>query len=394
METAILEKAQNLLSIASNVLHYEEALTKASGESFNIFNILHVAHYEVRTHSPMLAELLNPTGSHGQGAIFLRHFCTGLGIQNFDAESARVRTEYHIGPQTAEEGGRIDILISDKNRCHIIIENKIYAGEQPNQLGRYRKHSPGAHLFFLTLFGGASQDAVLSNSLEVKNISYTSDILLWLEKCRKEAANAPIVRETITQYIHLIQQLTHQNTNTRMSQELTNAVLRDPPTYLAYVALCKADRQIHASILAKLKKDIMTSANEMGLELNFPDSDLANRYDGFYFTSPAMDEQKVRISFQFSEKNRCGCIFGFSRLAANSICPMEDKLFDAFKSSFPQARKSPAWWGGLTSWDQYSQWGETTMAAIQFGNFSTELGEILKEMVGIFKKAIQVPDSP
>ena len=388
MEAAILEKAQNLLSIGRSVLHYEEALTKASGETFNIFNILRVAHYEVKTHSPLIAELLNPKGSHGQGCVFLRHFCKSLDIQDFDEDSARVKTEHHIGPVTEEEGGRIDILISDRKGHQIIIENKIYAGEQPNQVGRYRKYSPGAAVFFLTLFGDIPQDAKLPKSLAVKCISYRSDVLGWLEQCRKEAAHAPVVRETITQYIHLIQQLTHQNTNTRMSQELTTAVLQNEASYLAYGALCKAERQIQTTILAKLKNQLCIASAEMGLGLTFPDSDLSNRYDGFYFTSPAMDAQRVRITFQFGQKNRCGCIFGFSRLSEGSMCPSEEKLYSAFKRVFSGTNKPSAWWVAYTPWEQFWQWGETTMAAIQFGNFFAELRDVLGKMAAIFDESI------
>lgn len=391
METTHLGNAQHLLSIARSVRHYEQALTKASGVSFNVFNILRVGHYEVRTHSPMLAELLNPKGSHGQGGVFLRHFCSALGVQAFDAESASVKMEHHIGPQSEEEGGRIDILIEDKAGSQIIIENKIYAGEQPNQLGRYRKYSAGAHLFFLTLFGEASQDAGLPNAPKVTNISYQSNIVAWLEACRKEAANAPTVRETITQYVHLIQQLTHQNTNTRMSHELTAAVLQNEATYLAYRALCNTEQSVQKTILAKLKRELESESNALGLTLNFPDSDLAARFDGFSFTSGALDTQKAKITFQFWQGNRAMCTFGFCRAAQHAVCPNEDRLFASFKNAFPSAKKSPEWWVGWASWDQHSQWDDTTMAAIQFGNFHVQVREIVEKMLRAFEEATREP---
>src|ERR1035438_5371338 len=133
-DVSLLHRSQHLLSLAKTIRHYEEALTQANGERFNLFNILHVGHYEVRTHSPMLAELLNPKGSHGQGAVFLKHFLAELNIHNFDAESARIETEVSI-PQ-----GYLDIVITDRNRRSIFIENKIYAVLQKDQLGRYHRH--------------------------------------------------------------------------------------------------------------------------------------------------------------------------------------------------------------------------------------------------------------
>ena len=90
----------HLLFLAKSIRHYETALTEARGERFNIFDILHVGHYEVRTHSPILAEFLNPQGSHGQGAVFLKSFLKeilDIPDTDFDAESARVATEVYIG---------------------------------------------------------------------------------------------------------------------------------------------------------------------------------------------------------------------------------------------------------------------------------------------------------
>ncbi len=388
---ALMGKARNLLSMARSALHYERALTKASGESFNVFNILRIAHYEVRTHSPILAELLNPKGSHGQGAVFLKDFCSTVGIRDFDAESGWVRLESHIGRQTTDEGGRIDILVADRNGSQLIIENKIYALEQPNQLKRYKNYSPKAHLLFLTLFGEASEDRGMCSSADAKNISYSSDVLRWLEQCRKEAANAPIVRETIAQYIHLVKQLTQQNTNTRMSQQLTAAVLQDEATYLAYTELCKTKQTIQVTILTKLKHHLEPVSVAFGLTLDFSAADMTNRYGAFHFTSPRLDEQKVKISFQFGQENLGGCIFGFSRLSRGSVCPMEEKLFTAFKNSFTGAKRSPDWWVVLASWDLHSQWDETTMAAIQFGTFHNELQEVLRKLVAVFDQATHLP---
>ena len=193
-------RSQHLLELARNLQHYEEALSAARGESFNVFNILSIGHREVRTHSPLIAELLNPQGSHGQGYAFLNHFLARHNLNPFDAESARVSTEYYIGPQTEEEGGRLDILIRDSAGREILIENKIHAGLQPNQLARYRNFSSRGTLLFLTLNGDAPEDTPSGNSLNLKCISYRSDIVGWLQACRKEAAAAPCVRETITQY--------------------------------------------------------------------------------------------------------------------------------------------------------------------------------------------------
>ena len=52
-----------LLALVRVVAEKHEALAAASGQSFNLFAILGRETDEVRTHSAILAELLDPTGS-------------------------------------------------------------------------------------------------------------------------------------------------------------------------------------------------------------------------------------------------------------------------------------------------------------------------------------------
>ena len=83
-------------------------------------------------------------GSHGQGCKYLNLFLEQLHIENtdFDAKTSKAVVEFRIGLKIKEkkEGGNIDILLRDKdNRC-IVIENKIYAVDQPDQLKRYHNY--------------------------------------------------------------------------------------------------------------------------------------------------------------------------------------------------------------------------------------------------------------
>ena len=52
---------------------YDE-IAKITGENFNIFSIMRAENDEVRTHSRLIAEFLNPKGIHNQGAVFIKIF--------------------------------------------------------------------------------------------------------------------------------------------------------------------------------------------------------------------------------------------------------------------------------------------------------------------------------
>ena len=88
-----------------------DALASASGENFNIFTILDRETDEVKTHSAIIADLLNPDGLHGQGEVFARLFLDRLKIETHgDLRRARVGAEVDVG-----EHGRIDVLFEVDN---------------------------------------------------------------------------------------------------------------------------------------------------------------------------------------------------------------------------------------------------------------------------------------
>lgn len=215
-------------------------LAKQSGENYNIFNILKVGSNETRLHSAFLADLLNPKGIHGLDSIFLQLFVEELNLNDFDYKSATVKVELSIGEVTDIEGGRIDIDICDKNGYHIIIENKIYAKDQENQLIRYFNYGKSRcrqfKLLYLTLEGDMPDED--TSCLDSKNgikleensdyilISYRNDVKNWLEKCREKATTRPLLREGISHYINLIKNMTNQSIYTAMNEEVKVELLK------------------------------------------------------------------------------------------------------------------------------------------------------------------------
>ena len=67
-------KFKELLGKVKKITAKYEEIAYLKGENFNVFNVLDRRTDEVRTHSAMIVELLNPKGSHGMGDIFLSFF--------------------------------------------------------------------------------------------------------------------------------------------------------------------------------------------------------------------------------------------------------------------------------------------------------------------------------
>lgn len=230
-----LEKLLSQVRVYVNEDKQRRAEAFRRGECYNVFNVLGVDNMEL-SHSAFLAALLDPDGSHGMQDAFLKAFIDTIAYggtkPELDTAHAKVYTEYNIGNITETTGGRIDILITDHSETGsgkagghaIIIENKIWAADQPNQLVRYHNFAPKAALLYLTLNGDEPSDQS-RGTLDAQDggyrcISYRRDIIDWLHKCAQLAFDKPLVRETINQYINLLQQLTNQNTMEQNKEQL------------------------------------------------------------------------------------------------------------------------------------------------------------------------------
>ena len=193
------------------------------------------------------------------------------------------------GQVTEDSGGRIDIVVKDRNGKTILIENKIYAGDQKKQMERYRNEHPKAKIFYLTLEGkkpklGLSDDDV--KRIRCNCISYKDNILAWLKKCREAAACLPNVRETISQYIHLIEELTNQSTTILMSKELIDKIVESKESLQAFYTLRNAEIAVQTELIANLDAKLDDFAKTTGLNLHRTIHKLSEKWGGFYFTTP------------------------------------------------------------------------------------------------------------
>jgi hypothetical protein len=344
-EAATVQEARSLLTHSQRVCRlFREAADGRSGESFNLFRILGVERLEVSTHSAILRELLDPRGSHGQGAVFLRRFVEVLELPAFDYEQGRVDAEYGIGSVTETSGGRLDLRISDGTGPRIIIENKIDAGEQADWVTRYLDHAPSATLVFLTLRGNEPSNIPTSGRPKrLECIAYQSQILDWLLECRKEAAMAPIVRESLSQYIALVRKLTQQNPESPMNAELVKAATQSVEALDAYFALRNVERDVRKEMIGRFQMALAEEAQCRGLVFEGePDCDYSGKYAAFDFSGDQLRQLGLLIRFEFDRSNYQGFCHG---LVDEGKLPPEQraKLGELFATRFSKPSTSQTW---------------------------------------------------
>jgi hypothetical protein len=93
------------------------------------------------TLSRVLADLLDPSGSHGQGLVFVNALLEMLELDRLSRldRSVSVRTEAPVSVEGRDTSRRIDILIETADFL-IGIENKKWTGQSENQLADYWTH--------------------------------------------------------------------------------------------------------------------------------------------------------------------------------------------------------------------------------------------------------------
>lgn len=394
-----------LLHHTSRLLHVDTQIQRATGRNFNIFSVLGIIGYEAWTHSPMLGEILSPAGRHGQGGKFLSAFIRllnrrlearrGLQVEVGDTDNcvldvatARVIREYYIGPVTETSGGKIDLLIEDAKGSRIIIENKIFAADQKNQLARYRHFGPKAYLVYLTLDGKEPPNEVVKTTTHARfaTMSYEKDVIAWLEECRNQVIEISQVRDTLTQYLHAVRNLTHQNHSPDMNTEIAVRVMRDEDSLRAFFALLDTKTKVIEMLMAPLKQQIQALATRHSLDLVY-DGELPKKWSAFRFENSEMNARNVSLGFGLEYDNQMGFFFGIRRREEPLTAIQIAKLGEVFGNTFGKREGATEWWPASLYWDHYRNWDSNTYAAILNGTFIRDVEQVLEKLIRVQEAA-------
>ena len=312
-----LKTIENLLHRVSAINEKYEEIAKITGENFNVFEVLRLKYAELK-HSLFLAELLSPNGSHGLGSCFLELFIQQMKFENFsefDCESAQVHTEYPIKYYDNYSDGRIDILIIDKRKNAVVIENKINALDLEKQLVKYdgfaKNHLCNYKILYLKPFVIEPHDRSVAindkEKVKIKCISYKNDIKEWLETCLKESVAYPLLRETLTQYINLINHLTGQAMNHEMEIEIGEIMAASKESINAVFRIYGSREAMENKLLSKLQIQLADLLDKNLMVESIFDKNFGTKiYDTYWqFGLEKYERPELAVFFGFEKyKNR------------------------------------------------------------------------------------------
>jgi len=304
-------------------------INENSADEFNIFSILHKDHDEVRLHSRFIGELLDPAGSHGQSDIFCKlFFHEVMGFLPFP-ESEEI--EIH------REKFGIDMLL--KCGAHVvIIENKIYAIDQPQQLQRYYDRvleiygtNTKISILYLTLFGRDPEDKL--QGIEQINASYAINVREWVSECIKKVALFPGIRETLNQYLILVLKLTGQSAKGQIAMEIKE-ILKERGSLQSILSAIPIIVEINKETQINFWRNLRNMLSKKGYDFSFVNNDFSSieieekvsdfvdgknksKWFGLAYIFPRIyplkHEQEVSLYIEFDD---VGVYFGITGLEA------------------------------------------------------------------------------
>ena len=231
-----------------NILRLKLLERQDKEEIFNLFSILLNERDEVNLHSRFISVLLDPKAPHKMGNTFLSLFLRVV-ESNMQVDDA----EISITPNFLN---KIDAL--DSNH------------EEEGQLEKYYREAieegyskDNINIYYLTLDQHEPSEESVSTSgkypelvEKVQCISYGSEIIEWLKECAKESYAKPILRESINQYINLLQKMTNNESSVSERIELMNIVGKNSDNLESAMFLIKNFKHIQWHTICNFWKEL------------------------------------------------------------------------------------------------------------------------------------------
>lgn len=199
-----MEHERELLALLDELQAFEKKFGLRS--RFNIFEAVNMVRQEIR-HSSFLAFLLNPAETHGLGDRFLRAMLMAAADGHPAPPVSRLNLAVSdcSGATVYRERDHFDVTVHiPELQLLFVVENKVDAGERPEQLADYRKLAeqryPGLRFMgtFLTREGDAGEDDHWGT------LSYAT-VAAELRRLLEDDSPAPAVAVAIQHYADLIE---------------------------------------------------------------------------------------------------------------------------------------------------------------------------------------------
>lgn len=358
----------NALQVFKKYSYIQKSQKLRGLNDVNIFTTLLNKNDEVRLHSSFLHFLLDNQANHYQDSLFLEIFLNVCGIPEgfIDLESSSVFKEFQF----------IDLYITD-GVSHIIIENKLQAGDQDKQIERYinkirrldndESSDLSDRLIVIYLSRDRAPTELSLGRFEIHggyliseaesypyyHITYRDHVKRWIERSIKQISNITNLSVILSQYRDVLDKIYGEYKGNVMS--LLEFIESQPDKLELYRTFGEI-----ASEYKKLKKSIMSefwdsffrsleqASSENSWTVECSDTNIKRLEDGNKFGYPLRvklhPEDKFYFAFEYHEPDFHKPLWGIMSANKKELVDTKYLLKDVYSSLPGSLNRENQWW--------------------------------------------------
>lgn len=309
--------------------------------------------------SNIIAWLLNPSGSHGQGPKFLGLFAEVLGLLWDEQACVRASVRTEAPTSWLHAARRMDVLIQSGDRA-IAIENKSHdAVDQPMQVQDYLAHLDqefkGSRCVIYLSAKGTLPSPESISVLERERRLATNELLIvdfgrllpWIEAC-KAACQAKRISFFLDEIHRYIQQRFSGIRDVTERDQIISEMTSSSEAISASLQVSRATEDMKKVLIRKLEKQLYDLCSVRGWTLS-PKRGQADSIRGSGFLIQFNVADQIAFAVGFGNEQRSFFAFGINETGHNP--PDLNRILEAMEKAFkPGQVWPPVWpWGKQAS---------------------------------------------
>ena len=390
MANNINQVVDSLISINQVIENFRLQREKNELYDSNRFNPFQFLRTDEMGLSKILAFLLDPTETHGQGDLFLNSFLKFIGKHQFLAyQKVNIYRE-----KITKENRRHDIfiegLLDNKIAWVISIENKLQGAvdreEQMNDYAIDLKNyvSESYFLIYLPIFNNNPPEISISEEEWTKLMTKKKAMVLSASMLIKWLDNTLIIAPAVKQFCNDFKKFLSEDImgNTQNSNELIECLVNNDKALFSALTVLETKKSLYEKLMNMLIEQLKIRCSRYvklinyGFELN--ENGIFNNKEYELY----LGDEEFGVSICFARKEACAPYYG--------IYAHNEKLFDGITKIFhdfiiENNFDEPEGCYPLSKWleGEYEEWDATVLSKIPSGELANYIFELWKPLLDI-----------
>ena len=408
MANNINQIVDSLISINQVIENFRVQRERTELYDSNRFNPFQFLRTDEMGLSKILAFLLDPTETHGQGDLFLNSFLKFINKHQFLAyqkvniylEKITKEENDEITNETTNKNGRHDIFIEgilDNKRSWVIsIENKLQGAiDQPKQMHTYAKDlknyvSDSYFLIYLPIFSNNPPEKSISEDEWVELMSNKKAMVLSASMLIQWLDNTVIIAPAVKQFCNDFKKFLSEDImgNTQNSNELIECLINNDKALFSALTVLETRETLYEKLMAMLVEQLKIRFNWYTklININFEcgeDESFNKKGYGLY-----IGNDDFGVCIYFNKKGLSDAYYGVYANNDNLFNNMT-KIFHDFiiENNFDE----PFDVFPLSKWleDEYEVWDAKVLSKIPSGELASYIFDLWKPLLDIISDNLE-----